>query len=231
MPQTNHAAPLERWRPGQPLSRRYINQLVDHANALGSITGGPGIEVMRTAAGLSIALANLGGPVAREGVFAARITGASDEAHAWEEVIASEGSYIAKPGGRSGSTSANAAYEANGRASVPASTIVTMIASPGSDGVTQYAFDLGSGNPGVAASMAYSGEHGESASTTTWDIENQSTNRGVNITIQTGQRYDHAAATPTLYAYLRTLSFNASGQLVAVSAESRVTIDTPEACE
>lgn len=230
MPQTNHAAPLAPWRPGRPLTRRRINQLVEHANALGSITGGPGIEVTRTSRGVSIALGNPAAVIPQAGTFAARITGSSNGAHAWEEVMPSAGSYIGKTGGRSGSTSADPAYEANGRANVPANTIVTMIAATGNDGSTQYTFDLGSGDAGTPASMAYSGEHGENPSAATWDIENQGSDRGLNITLQTGQRYDHAAATPTLYAYLRTLSFNAAGQLVAVSAESRVTIDTPESC-
>ena len=78
--------------------------------------------------------------------------------------------------------------------------------------------------------VTYSGQHAESASSATWDINSQSSNRGVSITLQTGSRYDPNAATPTLYAYLRTFSFDASGHLTAVGPESRVVIDTPENC-
>ena len=45
-----------------------------------------------------------------------------------------------------------------------------------------------------------------------------------------GRSRTAAATTPVLYAYQRNFTFDANGNLTAVSAESRVTIDTPEAC-
>jgi|GEM_PF-2743292 len=167
-------------------------------------------------------------------IFPARIDSADNGAHAWTEVQATAGGGFGNlPGGRSGTSAENPAYEINGRTNVPANTIVWMMpvsAGGASGGSMVYLFDLGMGNTGSPLGMTYSGEHGENASSSTWDINNQSSNRGVSLTVQTGSRFDHNAATPTLYAYLRTLSFDANGHLVAVGPESRVVIDTPEAC-
>lgn len=165
-------------------------------------------------------------------IFPARITSADNGAHAWVEAqpTSGGGAFGNLAGGRSGTTSEDPAYEINGRTNVPANTIVWMRSVSASDGSVIYLFDLGMGNPGSPLGMTYSGEHGENASNVTWDINNQSSNRGVSLTVQTGSRYDHNAATPTLYAYLRTLTFDANGHLMAVGPESRVVIDTPEAC-
>ncbi len=231
MSQNNHAAPLPPWRPGQPLTTGRINQLVDHANTLGSIIGGPGINVTRTNRSVTISLDGPEPVTPQDGVFPARITSADNGAHAWTELQPTAGGGFGNhPSGRTGTTSSNAAYEVNGRAAVPNNTVVWLMPAQNNSGVTQYLFDLGSGNSGTPTSMNHSGQHAENASSTTWNINNQSSVRGVNITVQTGSRYDPNAGTPTLYAYQRTLSFDASGHLVAVSAESRVVIDTPENC-
>ena len=50
----------------------------------------------------------------------------------------------------------------------------------------------------------------------------------VSVTLQTRTVWDSAGG--VLYGYQRTLSFDARGLLVSVSAESQVTIDTPTAC-
>lgn len=232
MPRNNHAAALPLWRKGQQLHRVYINQVVEHANAMGTIIGGPGICVTRTAGAVAIALAQPATINSTADVFVAKITASSSGAHAWTQLQpAAGGSFINHPSGKSGTTSLDPAYEINGRTSVPANTIVWLKAVISSDGSTKYLFDLNAGVNGSATNMAYSGEHADAASTTSWDINNQTSTRGVNLTVQTGQRYDHTADTPHLYAYLRQLSFDANGQLVAISAESRVIIDTPEACE
>jgi len=231
MSSNNHAAPLPPWRPGQPLTTTRINQLVDHANALGSIVGGPGIHVSRSSRSVTISLDAPDPVTAQPNVFPAKITGASSGAHAWTELQpSSSGGFITHPSGRSGTTSSGAAYEVNGRTAVPDNTVVWLMPVMDNSGATQYLFDLGSGNSGSTADMSHSGQHAESASSTTWSINNQSSTRGVTLTIQTGSRYDATASTPTLYAYQRTLSFDASGHLVGVSAESRVVIDTPENC-
>jgi hypothetical protein len=165
-------------------------------------------------------------------IFPARITSADNGAHAWVEAqpTSGGGAFGNLAGGRSGTTSEDPAYEINGRTNVPANTIVWLMPVSASDGSVIYLFDLGMGNLGSPLGMTYSGEHGENASNVTWDINNQSSNRGVSMTVQTGSRYDHDAATPTLYAYLRTLTFDANGHLMAVGPESRVVIDTPESC-
>lgn len=231
MARNNHAAPLPSWRKGQRLHRVYINQLVDHANALATITGGPGIQITRTAGAVAIAATPHYAHAAIADSFLARITASASGAHGWMEMQpASEGSFMEVEGGRSGTTSANPAYEINGRSNVPANTIVQIKTTLGSDSTTKYTFSIGAAHSGTAATMSYSGEHADDASTSTWDINSQSSSRGVNLTVQTGQRYDHTAESPTLYAYLRNLSFDANGQLVAISAESRVIIDSPEAC-
>lgn len=231
MTQNNHASPLPAWRKGQPLQRASINQLVDHANSLSSIVGGPGIAVTRTGRSVTLALDGEPGLIAADTLFPARITAADSGAHAWTELQPTTGgSFQNKPAGRSGTTSSNPAYEVNGRTSVPANTIVWIKESRSDSDVTRYLFDLGMGNAGSALSMTHTGQHPEAAATTSWNINNQSEQRGVSVTLQTGSRYDASATTPTLYAYQRTFSFDANGHLTAISAESRVIVDMPEAC-
>lgn len=164
-------------------------------------------------------------------IFPARITSTDNGAHAWTEVQPQGGgSFSDLEGGRSGTTGEYPAFEINGRTAVPSNTIVWMMPVNTGDGTAIYLFDLGMGNAGTTASLTHSGEHGENAALTTWNINSQTTSRGVSLTVQTGSRYDHNAATPILYAYLRNLSFDANGHLVAIGPESRVVIDSPEAC-
>jgi len=75
-----------------------------------------------------------------------------------------------------------------------------------------------------ATSLAGSGL---SADTSTWSRSSNGT--PVTVSIQTRTYWDSTGG--VLYAYLRTLSFDARGLLISVSAESQVTVDTPTACQ
>ena len=96
--------------------------------------------------------------------------------------------------------------------------------------VPDAATDAGQGQ-GTHASPATVGitAETEAAQSDTWDRSSQGANDGVNLVCLT--RFAYAdAGDATLYAYYRTLSYDSQGNLYAVSAETRVTIDVPEAC-
>lgn len=67
---------------------------------------------------------------------------------------------------------------------------------------------------------------GTSADGTAWSKASNAT--PVTVTLQTRTFWDSTGG--VLYGFSRTLSFDARGQLVSVSAESQYTIDTPTAC-
>ena len=67
---------------------------------------------------------------------------------------------------------------------------------------------------------------GVSADSGTWSRSTNAT--PVNVTLQTRTVWDSTAG--VLYAYQRTLSFDARGVLYAISAESQITVDTATAC-
>ena len=70
----------------------------------------------------------------------------------------------------------------------------------------------------------------ETAQTDTWDRENQTGNAsGLEIDLMTRMAYNDTGD-QKLYAFYRTFKFDAMGRLATVSAETRVTVDTPEAC-
>lgn len=69
----------------------------------------------------------------------------------------------------------------------------------------------------------------EAAQSDTWDQTSQGSNDGLQDTRMVRQAYDDSGD-ETLYGYYRTYTYDSAGKLVAVSAETRVTIDTPEAC-
>jgi hypothetical protein len=73
-------------------------------------------------------------------------------------------------------------------------------------------------------------EHPDAADAQLWDRASQDDHDGVRVTISTGQRYDHSAATPMLLTYQRVLTFDSAGNLVAVGPEQRVVVDVPELC-
>ena len=78
------------------------------------------------------------------------------------------------------------------------------------------------------ADLTCTGEHSELADSASWDHENVQAQDGFKVTIQTGEAYNHEGDR-TLYAFVRDFTFNAYGQLIAVSAERRVVVETPEA--
>lgn len=68
------------------------------------------------------------------------------------------------------------------------------------------------------------------AESDSWDRNDQGANDGLTIRLQTRMSYDDTATPPVLYAYYREFKFDNSGKLGTISAETRVTIDDPEAC-
>lgn len=79
-------------------------------------------------------------------------------------------------------------------------------------------------NPSSKTNLTVSGEGSDTASNTTWTAGG---NNGVQVTVQTRTYYNHSAATPKLYGFQRTYTFDKYGRLYSVSAESRYEIDTP----
>lgn len=124
------------------------------------------------------------------------------------------------------------AHEVNDRHGIPADTIVQLHFNETISGVDHYIFDKDQGEKGTADTSLDEGtaEHADAADSNTWDRTSQSTNRGLTLSVCTGMRYDHNAATPELLAYMRTLTFDADGHLTDVSAESRVVIDSTGTC-
>ena len=174
-----------------------------------------------------VRLASGGGPMVN--AFWARITSSSGAAHAWSEARPNASGVLSDlAGGRTGTTSAGAAYEENGRQGIPADTHILI--KPLLIGTTLiHLFTLGAGLPtGNEASVGSTGET-EAANTTTWDVTSQPSNEGLALTTCTRMAYDDTGD-EKLYAYYRVLTFDSNGMLVAVGAETRVTIETPEAC-
>lgn len=62
-----------------------------------------------------------------------------------------------------------------------------------------------------------------------WDIDDQVDTSGVTVTVQTGTVYNYLGD-KVLYAFLRTLTFDALGRLTAVSPERRQTVDPAGPC-
>ncbi len=71
----------------------------------------------------------------------------------------------------------------------------------------------------------------EAAQTDTWDRGDQDSGEdGVSVRLQTRTAYDDTSD-EKLYAYYRTFVFDSNGVLKTISAETRVTVDTPEDCD
>ena len=79
------------------------------------------------------------------------------------------------------------------------------------------------------ATIGSAAEGSETADTATFDRADQGTDDGLTITVLTRLVYNHTGD-EILYGYFRTFAFDSTGRLVEVSAETRVTIETPEAC-
>lgn len=226
---------------GRPISASWLNAVKNMMPMwiMRMIRGGPGIAVKWVAGGIVIENTRGPGPIPVGGsaAFLAKITGSSNEPHAWTEQQAlSSNDYQALPNGRSGTTSVDPAYEVNGREDVPAGTIVWLTPIITSTGVRRYVFDLGAGTGNNAAGSPVSPkdlrvttEGAESADSATWAIESQTTTRGVRLR-QISRVVYNDAGDEILYGFYRDWTFDANGHLVAVGAETRYTIDTPTEC-
>ncbi len=70
----------------------------------------------------------------------------------------------------------------------------------------------------------------EAAQADTWDRDNQDSGEdGVNVRVVMRVVYDDASD-EKLYAHYRTFKFDSEGALMTISAETRVTVDTPGLC-
>ena len=83
-------------------------------------------------------------------------------------------------------------------------------------------------DPTVVGSAAEGAEDADAAG---WDriLSLASGDDGLTLTMMTRVVYDEAGD-EILYGMMRTFSFDSQGKLYAVSAETRVVIDTPSAC-
>jgi len=82
-------------------------------------------------------------------------------------------------------------------------------------------------NPAAMLPVAF---ETEAAQTDAWDLASPAAGTdGVTIRVQTRMAYNEAGD-QTLYAFWRTFTFSNTGNLLSISAETRVPVDTPEAC-
>jgi hypothetical protein len=107
------------------------------------------------------------------------------------------------------------------RLAVPCYAIGEIVGVSGGQTVVMIRGALGA--TAGATSLAGSGVSADSGS---WSRAGSGT--PVTVTMQTRTVWDSGDG--VLYGYSRNLSFDARGELVAVSAESQYTIDTPTAC-
>lgn len=163
-------------------------------------------------------------------IFTARLISESSGDYDIKEVKA-DGSDM--EGGFDSSDNGLTAREWQGRSGLPADSstglLVTVFPIIDDDGNLAFRFLITAESGGTRKDVTYSGEHVDLADSNTWDVTSQSSNRGLKMTVSTGSRYDDAGD-ETLYEYHRDLTFDATGRLVAMSAETKVTIDAPEAC-
>jgi len=80
--------------------------------------------------------------------------------------------------------------------------------------------------------ISVSGEGSIDARTDTWDQDAQTQGQGGVDKFHFCSRvfYDHTESTPVLYGYSRYFTLDANGRIIAISAETRYEIDTPEEC-
>ena len=94
--------------------------------------------------------------------------------------------------------------------------------------VLQSAGPFGAKSNPESNNFKISGERSGAANTNSWDVASQGEGKtGIEITICTGVGFDGT----TLEAWTRDFKFDAKGNLVEVSAESKYTIDEPEDCD
>jgi len=202
-----------------PYLRRVLSGMVTSVKTTGNVTA----QINGNT--LSISVPN----VVQAKPFFAKITGSSGAAYAWTEQWQTNATTFADlPNGRSGTTTANSAYEINGRQGIPNDTIIILFpVMPSDNGPTIYQFDRAEGTETTPFELGTPGDSSETADTDVWDREAQGTDTGVEVPVVTRSVYD-AAGDEILYQFIRVMTFDSSGRLTLVSAETRYTIDTPD---
>ena len=173
-------------------------------------------------------------------MFYARVTwAASASAYDWHSVFydgagtfADDAGGPSSAGASSGSNSEPLATHEGGATDLPDDLIVVMARVLADDDSEHYTFRVASELAGSRATIGTGGGAGskETADTDTWDLSSQGASVGIEVSVCTAVGYNHAATTPRLYGFERTLTFDAGGRLVDVSAETRFTIDEPDDC-
>jgi len=113
--------------------------------------------------------------------------------------------------------------------------VVVILQADPADGEPVYMFTAG--EPGASGThdseqtmLPSTFELNDDEVTDTWDITDQGNYDGVIVRLQTRMSYDHNEDDPQLYAYHRTFTFDSLGALVAISAETQVTVDDTDPC-
>jgi hypothetical protein len=165
----------------------------------------------------------------------ARLTSASGSKAAWVEVRGnSNDTYSAVSGGMSGTTTTNFAWERNGKTSFTANAstgdVVVLHREVLADtGVIYWAFDAAGSPTGSATNPTTIGgyvEGSETASTDTWLL---SSGYAVTLWVTTRAVYNEAGD-GILYEYRRPVTFDTTGKLYSIGAETRIIVDTPGTC-
>ncbi|GAH45853.1 unnamed protein product [marine sediment metagenome] len=94
----------------------------------------------------------------------------------------------------------------------------------------RFAYELQAGTADVPAVILPAAFENETAQTDDWDRDAPPGGKdGVEVRVQMRTAYCDAGD-ETLYAFYRTFTYDSQGNLVTISAETRVSIDVPEAC-
>ena len=158
--------------------------------------------------------------------FWIKITGSSGTAHTWVEVDhTGSGTMTALTRGRSGALNA---YDVNGREGIPSGTYVRVFERTDENGVDLYGFDI---NHGLDTSLESIGSRveNETAQADEWDVESQGATTGVTDTRMVRMAYVPGGLA-TLWAFYRDYTYDSNGQLLKISEETRVAIETPVNC-
>lgn len=124
------------------------------------------------------------------------------------------------------------AYEIHGSTANSAGDLVQYWEGILKDGTPCLFFDNGAGSheyPYEVLPATIDGD-GETAQEDTWDVAAPPAEKdGVLVKLTTRVVYN-AAGDTILYGFHRAFEFDSAGKLVTISAETRYTVDTPDAC-
>ena len=166
-------------------------------------------------------------------IFPAKITAESSGVYSWtEQFLDSSGTWVDRTDGRSGTE----AEEFNGLEDLydPEETLIVPMHESYDGTKLQYRFNVSSADSGTCDSplaMYSSFEGSTTAQSDTWDVENQGVNDGVKSYQHTRTAYAHDDANPILYGFYREYKYDSVGNLLAISGETRYTIDAPDLCD